>query len=106
MPDGASLPPRSALPRDVDIPVLPGVGITWYDRDGRYWARRVAPTLMWAVVLLLIVLIDVGIFTSVDGRTAPRARIRHAGRLTMSRRTPASRPPTGRARWGVRHGTV
>jgi len=65
MPDAASLPPRSALPRDVDIPVLPGVGITWYDRSGRYWARRVALTLMWAVVLLLIVLIDVGIFTAI-----------------------------------------
>ena len=32
MPDAASLPPRSAQPRDVDIPMLPGVGITWYDR--------------------------------------------------------------------------
>ena len=42
MPDAASLPPRSALPRDVDIPVLPGAGITWYDRGGSYWRRRVA----------------------------------------------------------------
>jgi hypothetical protein len=65
MPDAASLPPRSALPRDVDIPVLPGVGITWYDRGGSYWRRRVALALMWAVALLLIVLIDVGIFTAI-----------------------------------------
>lgn len=65
MPDAASLPPRSALPRDVEIPVLPGVGITWYDRSGKYWARRVALALMWAVALLLIVLIDVGIFTAI-----------------------------------------
>ena len=35
----ASLPPRSALPRDVDIPALPGVGITWYDPGGKYWPR-------------------------------------------------------------------
>jgi hypothetical protein len=94
MPDAAFLPPRSALPRDVDIPVLPGVGITWYDRDGRCWARRVALALMWAVALLLIVLIDV------------RARIRHAGRLAMTRRTLARCPPTGQAAWRVRHGAV
>jgi cytochrome b561 len=65
MPDAASLPPRSALPRDVDIPALPGVGIIWYDRGGKYWRRRVALALMWAVALLLIVLIDVGIFTAI-----------------------------------------
>ena len=72
MPDAASLPPRSALPRDVDIPALPGVGITWYDRGGKYWRRRVALTLMWAMVLLLIVLIDVGIFTAMH-KSSPGA---------------------------------
>jgi hypothetical protein len=41
MPNATSLPPRSALPRDVDIPVLPGAGITRYDRGGKYWRRRV-----------------------------------------------------------------
>jgi len=65
MPDAAALPPRSALPRDVDIPALPGVGITWYDRGGKYWRRRVALSLIWAVALLLIALIDVGIFTAI-----------------------------------------
>ncbi len=65
MPGAVSLPPRSALPRDVDIPVLPGLGLTWYDRSGGYWARRVALSFMWAVVLLLIAGIDVGIFTSI-----------------------------------------
>jgi hypothetical protein len=65
MPGAVSLPPRSALPRDVDIPVLPGLGLTWYDRSGGYWGRRVALSFMWAVVLLLIAGIDVGIFTSV-----------------------------------------
>lgn len=72
MPDAASLPPRSALPRDVDIPALPGVGISWYDRGGRYWRRRVALALMWAVALLLIVLIDVGIFTAIH-KSSPGA---------------------------------
>jgi hypothetical protein len=72
MPDAASLPPRSALPRDVDIPALPGVGITWYDRGGNYWVRRVALAFMWAVALLLIVLIDVGIFTAIH-KSSPGA---------------------------------
>ena len=53
----------------------PGVGITWYDRGGRYWARRVALTLMWAVVLLLIVLIDVGIFTAIHHSSPGTAAI-------------------------------
>jgi uncharacterized membrane protein YhaH (DUF805 family) len=65
MPDAASLPPRGALPRDIEIPALPGVGRTWYDHGGRYWARRAGLSLLWALVLLLIVLIDVGIFTSI-----------------------------------------
>jgi hypothetical protein len=72
MPDAASLPPRSALLRDVDIPALPGVGITWYDRGGKYWRRRVALALMRAVALLLIVLIDVGIFTAIH-KSSPGA---------------------------------
>ena len=45
MAAAASLPPRGALPRDVDIPALPGVGITWYGRGGGYWARRVLMSL-------------------------------------------------------------
>jgi hypothetical protein len=65
MPDAAALPPRHALPRDVEIPALPGVGRTWYDRGGAYWLRRAALAVMWAVGLLLIVLIDVGIFGSI-----------------------------------------
>jgi hypothetical protein len=65
MPGAASLPPRDALPRGLDIPALPGLGLTWYDRGGGYWARRAALSFMWAVVLLLIVLIDVGIFSAI-----------------------------------------
>jgi hypothetical protein len=65
MPDGPSLPPRGELPRDVEIPVLPGLGLTWYDRTGGYWARRAGTALLWALVLLLVALIDVGIFGSI-----------------------------------------
>jgi hypothetical protein len=35
MPSAARLPPRIALRRDVEIPVLPGLGLTWYDRGPR-----------------------------------------------------------------------
>jgi hypothetical protein len=72
MPDAAFLPPRSALPRDVEIPALPGVGRTWYDRGGKYWVRRAGLTLLWALVLLVIVLIDVGIFTGIH-KSSPGA---------------------------------
>jgi Ni/Fe-hydrogenase subunit HybB-like protein len=65
VPDATSLPPRSTLPRDIEIPVVPGLGRSWYDRGGKYWARRAAISFMWAVVALLIVLIDVGIFHAV-----------------------------------------
>jgi hypothetical protein len=36
--DATSLPPRSALPRDIEIPALPELGRTWYARGGKYWA--------------------------------------------------------------------
>src|SRR5262249_10864904 len=65
MPTTPSLPPRGALPRDLEIPVLPELGRTWYARGGRYWVRRAALAFMWAVTLLLIVLIDVGIFGAI-----------------------------------------
>jgi len=65
VPDATSLPPRSALPRDIEVPVVPGLGRTWYDRGGGYWARRAALAFMWALVLLLTVLIDVGFFSAV-----------------------------------------
>ena len=35
----ASLPPRHALPDGVQVPVLPGLGVSWYDRRNGYWGR-------------------------------------------------------------------
>jgi hypothetical protein len=70
VPDATSLPPRSALPRDIQIPALPELGRTWYDRGGKYWARRTALAFMWAVVLLLIVMIDAGIFGAIRQSSA------------------------------------
>jgi hypothetical protein len=64
-PDARRLPPRRSLPRDVVIPVLPGLGLSWYDRGRRYWMRRAGMSLMWAVVLAVIVLFDAGLFSAI-----------------------------------------
>jgi|SRR5579859_2083264 len=56
------LPPRHTLPRDIEIPALPGVGITWYDRGAKYWRLRARAAFMWALALLLIGLVDAGFF--------------------------------------------
>lgn len=60
-----ALPPRTALPRDVEIPALPTLGDTWYDRGPRYWTRRAGVTLMWVVVLALIGSFDYGLFSGI-----------------------------------------
>jgi hypothetical protein len=68
--DARSLPPLRTLPRDVVIPSLPGLGITWYDRGGRYWARRVGLSLMWVLVLAIIAAMDTGLFSSMRSSSA------------------------------------
>jgi hypothetical protein len=57
-----ALPPRSALPRDVEIPALPTLGDTWYDRGLRYWTRRVWMTVMLLVVVAFLLLVFPGFF--------------------------------------------
>jgi uncharacterized membrane protein YhaH (DUF805 family) len=59
------LPPRRSLPRDVVVPSLPGLGFTWYDRRGSYWARRAGLSLMWAIVTTLITLLTVGFLAAI-----------------------------------------
>ena len=65
MPNAPALPPRHALPRDVTVPRLSGLGLTWYDRGAGYWRRRVGVSLMWLLILGLILLIDVGLYRSI-----------------------------------------
>jgi hypothetical protein len=56
------LPPRRSLPRDVRIPVLPGLGQTWYDRHGAsYWIRRAGLSFLWAMLTALVALIVVSV---------------------------------------------
>jgi hypothetical protein len=59
------LPPRTALPPDVRIPVLPNLGDTWYDRGLPYWARRAGMTVLWVVVLALLGSLDYGLFSGI-----------------------------------------
>jgi hypothetical protein len=56
------LPPRRSLPQDVEIPALPGLGQTWYDRHGlSYWIRRAAMSFLWAMLTALVGLIVVSV---------------------------------------------
>ena len=34
-----------------DIPKLPGLGTTWYERGARYWLRRASGALLWFVLM-------------------------------------------------------
>jgi hypothetical protein len=64
------LPPRHALPRDVVVPVLPGLGLTWYDRRGAgYWARRAGMSLLWVLLTALVTLITVAILIALHNRS-------------------------------------
>jgi hypothetical protein len=54
----------AVLPRDVIIPAVPGLGLTWYNRGPQYWARRFALSLMWAFALAIIAGIDTGLFAA------------------------------------------
>jgi hypothetical protein len=64
-PDPVRLPPRAALPRDVTIEALLGLGTTWYDRGPGYWARRGCLALMWAVIIVLVTLIVAGLLGAI-----------------------------------------
>ena len=64
------LPPRHALSRDVTVPVLPGLGRTWYDRRGAgYWARRAALSILWLFLTALVTLIVVAILIALWRRS-------------------------------------
>ena len=64
------LPPRRSLPLDVQIPVLPGLGQTWYDRRGvSYWIRRAGMSFLWAFLTALIALILVSVLIAVYHRS-------------------------------------
>ena len=65
------LPPRHALPPDVEIPVLPGLGVTWYDRSGSYWARRAAMSVFWLLITAAVTLAVVAVLIAAFRRSRP-----------------------------------
>lgn len=44
-------PSRDQLPAGVEIPRVPILGTTWYERGASYWARRAGMTLLFLVFL-------------------------------------------------------
>jgi hypothetical protein len=65
------LPPLHALPPDVVVPRLPGLGQTWYDRRGAgYWARRAGMSLLWVCLTALVTLITVAVLIAFYHRSA------------------------------------
>lgn len=56
------MPPLRSLPRDVKVPMLPGLGLSWYEHHGAsYWIRRAAMSVLWTFVTALWTLIAVAI---------------------------------------------
>ena len=68
---GQPLPPRRALPPDVVVPALPGLGVTWYDRSGSYWARRAAMSVFWLLITAAVTLAVVAILIAAFHRSRP-----------------------------------
>jgi hypothetical protein len=57
----------------VVVPVLPGLGLTWYDRRGAgYWARRAGMSLLWVFLTALVTLITVAILIALHHRSTAR----------------------------------
>ena len=52
------------------VPVLPGLGLTWYDRRGAgYWGRRAGMSLLWLFLTALVTLITVAILIALYHRS-------------------------------------
>ncbi|HWG63268.1 MAG TPA: hypothetical protein VG253_16345 [Streptosporangiaceae bacterium] len=51
------------------MPFLPGLGRTWYERSGSYWARRAAMALLWAFLAALETLVGVAVLIALWHRS-------------------------------------
>jgi hypothetical protein len=58
-------PPRSTLPRTIEIEKVPMVGTTWYERGFRYWLRRFFMVVVSAGVLTLMTALLWGFFDAI-----------------------------------------
>lgn len=50
--------------------MLPGLGLTWYDRRGAgYWARRAGMSVLWVFLTALVTLITIAILIALHHRS-------------------------------------
>lgn len=59
-------PPRSQLPRSIEIRNVPLLGTTWYERGVRYWLRRLGIVLLCLLILALVAAILWGFFGAIQ----------------------------------------
>lgn len=57
-----------------DIPNLPGLGTTWYERGARYWLRRASGALLWSVLLAFFCYIALVLYGGFRTRLPPTVR--------------------------------
>ncbi|HEX9337676.1 MAG TPA: hypothetical protein VF892_17405, partial [Pseudonocardiaceae bacterium] len=58
-------PPRSTLPRTIEVEKVPMLGTTWYERGFRYWLRRFFMVVVAAGVLALVGALLAGFFGAI-----------------------------------------
>lgn len=58
----------------VQIPSLPGLGTTWYERGARYWLRRVFTGILWLAVLAFAFWVLLGIYVGFFSGMSPTVR--------------------------------
>ncbi|WP_406104394.1 hypothetical protein OG698_19655 [Streptomyces sp. NBC_01003] len=51
------------MPGDGRIPVLPGLGTSWYERGVRYWMRRTGTGVLWLAVLAFFCFVSLSLYS-------------------------------------------
>jgi hypothetical protein len=64
--------PASAPP--VQIPALPGLGTSWYERGARYWLRRVGTAIFILVVMAMICFLAISLYQGFRDELPPTVR--------------------------------
>lgn len=64
----------AALGTPAQIPALPGLGTTWYQRGARYWARRVLAAVLWLIVMAFVCYVGLQLYGSFRAELPPALR--------------------------------
>ncbi|WP_329349822.1 hypothetical protein OG226_22255 [Streptomyces sp. NBC_01261] len=64
----------SASPTPARIPVLPGLGTTWYERGTRYWLRRVRTAVVLLIVMAFVCFAAISLYRGFRTVLPPTAR--------------------------------